>query len=183
MAAAGAMCCTRVLARPMERAWWSRPRRSAWAWLCWIPARSASWVRKASVCWWRRAVRGASCSTRGGSTRWRRHPVASRCTVGGRGRVSSPGARTARRPSRVWWHQHSPAGRDSSCPSERWPWAPPSGRVLAAHADTPIHTYIKGRADASPHDGDLVYWASRLGYHPELSRSKAALLKTTAWTV
>jgi len=34
---------------------------------------------------------------------------------------------------------------------------------------------IKG--DKSPYDGDLVYWSSRLGRHPELSKTKATLLK------
>jgi RNA-directed DNA polymerase len=33
------------------------------------------------------------------------------------------------------------------------------------------------RRDASPYDGDWRYWASRLGRHPELPASKAALLK------
>src|SRR4030095_1361323 len=48
---------------------------------------------------------------------------------------------------------------------------------LALHSDTPIRRHLKVRGAASPFDGDLVYWASRLGRHPELSTSKAPLLK------
>ncbi len=37
--------------------------------------------------------------------------------------------------------------------------------------------YVKVKGDKSPFDGDLVYWSSRLGTHPELSNRKALLLK------
>lgn len=37
--------------------------------------------------------------------------------------------------------------------------------------------YVKVKGDKSPFDGDLVYWSSRLGTHPELSSRTAKLLK------
>jgi len=37
--------------------------------------------------------------------------------------------------------------------------------------------YAKVKGDKSPYDGDLVYWSSRLGRHPELSKTKTTLLK------
>jgi len=37
--------------------------------------------------------------------------------------------------------------------------------------------YVKVKGDKSPYDGDLVYWSSRLGRHPELSKTKTTLLK------
>jgi RNA-directed DNA polymerase len=50
-------------------------------------------------------------------------------------------------------------------------------RVLAWYADTRIRRYVKVQGARSPFDGDLVYWASRLGRHPELPKSKARLLQ------
>ena len=37
--------------------------------------------------------------------------------------------------------------------------------------------YVKVRGDKSPYDGDLVYWSSRMGRHPEMPQRKAFLLK------
>jgi RNA-directed DNA polymerase len=37
--------------------------------------------------------------------------------------------------------------------------------------------YVKVKGDKSPFDGDLVYWSSRLGTHPEMPKTKAKLLK------
>jgi RNA-directed DNA polymerase len=56
-------------------------------------------------------------------------------------------------------------------------FAATNGATLTAHADTVIRRYAKVEATRSPFDGDLPYWASRLGRHPELPRSKALLLK------
>ncbi len=38
-------------------------------------------------------------------------------------------------------------------------------------------SYVKVKGDKSPYDGDLVYWSSRLGTHPEMPHRKAKLLK------
>jgi RNA-directed DNA polymerase len=37
--------------------------------------------------------------------------------------------------------------------------------------------YVKVKGDKSPYDGDLVYWSSRMGRHPELPNREALLLK------
>jgi RNA-directed DNA polymerase len=75
--------------------------------------------------------------------------------------------------SRTWVYRHYWHPREDRTAV----FAPPTGRELAAHASTSIQQYRKVGADASPYNGDLVYWASRLGHHPELSSSKALLLK------
>ena len=38
-------------------------------------------------------------------------------------------------------------------------------------------SYVKVKGDKSPYDGDLMYWSSRLGTHPEMPNRKAKLLK------
>jgi RNA-directed DNA polymerase len=37
--------------------------------------------------------------------------------------------------------------------------------------------YVKVKGDKSPYDGDLVYWSSRMGRHPEMPNREALLLK------
>ncbi|MBD2504663.1 group II intron reverse transcriptase [Anabaena azotica] len=37
--------------------------------------------------------------------------------------------------------------------------------------------YVKVKGDKSPYDGDLVYWSTRLGTHPEMPNRKAKFLK------
>lgn len=37
--------------------------------------------------------------------------------------------------------------------------------------------YVKVQGDKSPYDGNLIYWSSRLGEHPEMPTRKAYLLK------
>ncbi len=36
---------------------------------------------------------------------------------------------------------------------------------------------MKVQGDKSPYDGNLIYWSSRLGEHPEMPKRKALLLK------
>jgi RNA-directed DNA polymerase len=43
--------------------------------------------------------------------------------------------------------------------------------------ETPIVRHVKVQGGRSPFDGDLIYWGSRLGRHPELSREITILLK------
>ncbi|MBR8841146.1 MAG: HNH endonuclease [Stigonema ocellatum SAG 48.90 = DSM 106950] len=38
-------------------------------------------------------------------------------------------------------------------------------------------SYVKVKGDKSPYDGDLIYWSSRLGTHPQMPNHKAKLLK------
>ena len=48
---------------------------------------------------------------------------------------------------------------------------------LRLHDEMLIVRHVKVRTDASIYDGDLLYWASRLGRHPQLPASRAHLLK------
>ena len=53
-----------------------------------------------------------------------------------------------------------------------------SGLYLISHTDTPCsNKYVKVKGDASPYDGNLSYWATRMGRHPEMDSLKASLLK------
>jgi RNA-directed DNA polymerase len=49
------------------------------------------------------------------------------------------------------------------------------------HAETHKEDYMKVRGEASPSDGNLLYWAKRLKQHPLVSNEKAKLLKTQRW--
>ncbi len=49
---------------------------------------------------------------------------------------------------------------------------------LRKHAETPIVRHVKVKGDASPYNGNLIYWSSRMGTHPEVSTRVATLLKT-----
>jgi len=59
----------------------------------------------------------------------------------------------------------------------KWNFGQPGGLRLRKHNHTLIERHVKVQADASLYDGNILYWASRLGRHPELSQSKAILLK------
>lgn len=85
--------------------------------------------------------------------RWayRRHPNKSRSWVTGH-----------------YWHTRG---------DRHWVFGPRDGTPLLLHMDTPIRRHIKVKGDASPYNGDILYWATRLGQHPELPASKARLLK------
>ena len=48
---------------------------------------------------------------------------------------------------------------------------------LRSHAATPIIRHVKVKGDASPYDGNLIYWSSRMGKHPEVTERVATLLK------
>jgi RNA-directed DNA polymerase len=50
---------------------------------------------------------------------------------------------------------------------------------LQLHRDVSCSStdYVKVKGDKSPYDGDLVYWSSRMGRHPELPNREAKLLK------
>jgi len=51
------------------------------------------------------------------------------------------------------------------------------GMKLFKHSDTPIVRHTKVKGDKSLFDGDMMYWSSRLGKHPEVSTRMATLLK------
>jgi len=48
---------------------------------------------------------------------------------------------------------------------------------LSSHARTPIVRHTKVKGNRSPFDGDLIYWSTRLGEHPEMDATRAKLLK------
>ena len=49
---------------------------------------------------------------------------------------------------------------------------------LQSHAETSIIRHVKVNGDASPYDGNLIYWGTRMGKHPEATKRVATLLKT-----
>ena len=72
---------------------------------------------------------------------------------------------------RKYWHTE---GKDN------WVFSTREGKnpfKLARHLDTKIVRYVKVKGDKSPYDGDLIYWSSRMGKHPEMPPEKAVLLK------
>ena len=48
---------------------------------------------------------------------------------------------------------------------------------LYKHHETEIKRFVKVKGDASPYDGNLTYWSSRLGKHPEMPIIETKLLK------
>ncbi len=50
-------------------------------------------------------------------------------------------------------------------------------RILRKHNATPIVRHIKVKGDASPFNGDLIYWSTRMGKHPEAPHRVSMLLK------
>ena len=67
-----------------------------------------------------------------------------------------------------YWH---------SVGERKWVFKDRDGPALVKHSDTPILRHVKVKGNASPYDGDWLYWARRLGRHPELPRWKCELLK------
>lgn len=49
--------------------------------------------------------------------------------------------------------------------------------VLPLHTETKIVRHIKVKGESSPYDSNPIYWASRMGKHPEVKSSIARLLK------
>ncbi|MEH2309760.1 group II intron maturase-specific domain-containing protein [Nostoc sp.] len=48
---------------------------------------------------------------------------------------------------------------------------------LFKHGETLIVRHEKVKGDASPYDGNLIYWSKRIGTHPEMPTRVATLLK------
>jgi RNA-directed DNA polymerase len=48
---------------------------------------------------------------------------------------------------------------------------------LQSHARIPIVRHVKVKGTSSPFDGNLTYWSTRLGEHPEMDATRAKLLK------
>ncbi|BAS60404.1 Retron-type RNA-directed DNA polymerase (plasmid) [Leptolyngbya boryana IAM M-101] len=52
-----------------------------------------------------------------------------------------------------------------------------SGVELISHTDTAIKRHLKVKGDRSYFDGDVIYWSTRQGKHPEVPNRVARLLK------
>lgn len=71
----------------------------------------------------------------------------------------------------------------TSIDGDNWVFATREGKAnplrLLKHKDTACSStdYVKVKGEKSPYDGDLIYWSSRLGTHPEMPNHKAKLLK------
>ena len=48
---------------------------------------------------------------------------------------------------------------------------------LLKHSATKIKRHVKVKGEASPYDGNLVYWSTRMGENPEMPKKAAMLLK------
>ena len=48
---------------------------------------------------------------------------------------------------------------------------------LLKHRQTPIVRHVKVKSDVSPYNGNLIYWSSRRGKHPEAPKRVSTLLK------
>ena len=49
--------------------------------------------------------------------------------------------------------------------------------TLVKHSKTEIKRHIKVKGNASPYDGNLIYWSTRMGKHPEMPKTRTTLLK------
>jgi RNA-directed DNA polymerase len=63
---------------------------------------------------------------------------------------------------------------------DNWVFATKVGNIdlrLHKHSSTPIKNYVKVKGESSPYDGNLIYWSSRMGKHPEMPQRTALMLK------
>lgn len=61
--------------------------------------------------------------------------------------------------------------------NENWRFTAKNGMALAKHLDTKTKIHEKVKGQKSPYDGDYIYWATRMGKHPQISSRLASLLK------
>ena len=67
-----------------------------------------------------------------------------------------------------YWRTHGNA---------HWVFATPEGARMYTHSMTKIQRHVKVKGNASPYDGNLLYWAKRLKTHPMLHGKLAKLLQ------
>ncbi|MEM9091968.1 MAG: reverse transcriptase domain-containing protein [Cyanobacteria bacterium P01_F01_bin.53] len=81
-----------------------------------------------------------------------------------------------KRAYKKYWHYVEVKGRHRKV--KRFSSRNANGVYLTHHTDTSCSTkYVKVKGNASPYDGNLSYWATRMGKHPELDTLRASLLK------
>jgi RNA-directed DNA polymerase len=61
--------------------------------------------------------------------------------------------------------------------NRHWVFATPEGAEIRKHEWSHIRRHIKVRGNASPYDGNLLYWTQRLKTHPMLNGTLAKLLQ------
>ena len=84
----------------------------------------------------------------------------------------------SRHPNKSWkWRANKYWGTNDGC----WTFATPQKSKnlmrLIKHHSTPIVRHVKVKGESSPFDGNLVYWSSRMGTHPEATIRMSTLLK------
>ena len=73
-----------------------------------------------------------------------------------------------------YWNKVTVKGRTE----KRFSTREKTGLYLTRHTDTSCsNKYVKVKGNASPYDGNLSYWATHMGRHPEMDSLKASLLK------
>jgi RNA-directed DNA polymerase len=72
-----------------------------------------------------------------------------------------------------YWHIHERMDEQRV----KWDFATPDGTRLLRHQQVHLVRHSKIRKDKNPFDGDWVYWATRMGRHPELTDRVARLLQ------
>jgi RNA-directed DNA polymerase len=68
----------------------------------------------------------------------------------------------------------------NSIDGDNWVFSTRKGKNplwLQKHAEIPIIRHVKVKGESSPYDGNLVYWSTRMGEHPEMPTRVATLLK------
>jgi RNA-directed DNA polymerase len=78
-----------------------------------------------------------------------------------------------RRHSKLSWKKIAP--KYWQLEAGRWFFATKERYQLYRHSQTAIRRHIKVKGSRSPFDGDWIYWAKRLGRHPELPKRIAIL--------
>lgn len=61
--------------------------------------------------------------------------------------------------------------------NRNWCFSTEDGLELLTHASTPIVRHIKVKGEASPYNGDWIYWSKRRGEYPETPSRVASLMK------
>lgn len=73
-----------------------------------------------------------------------------------------------------WWIHRKYWRKDET---RNWVFSTPDGQEIRQHEMTSIQRHAKVRGEASPYDGNLLYWSKRLKEHPLLSGTLARLLQ------
>ena len=78
-------------------------------------------------------------------------------------------------PTRGEWWIHRKYWRKKE--TRNWSFSTPEGREIWYHTKTEIQRHSKVKGEASPYDGNFLYWSQRLRNHPLLRGTVAKLLK------